>query len=130
MDETLLNNQAQDTDVSAVVTPQEETVDLEAESTHEVTMQAEMESRSQEELLAQELSAMKGVAPETVGMSLEPAMATTVKTYESLGMPDPETLAMSAIYEGLDNSLTDQEKKAKVDAMKAEYDAWKASQVK
>lgn len=130
MDETLLNNQAQDTDVSAVVTPQEETVDLEAESTHEVTMQAEMESRSQEELLAQELSAMKGVPPEAVGMSLEPAMATTVKTYESLGMPDPETLAMSAIYEGLDNSLTDQEKKAKVDAMKAEYDAWKASQTK
>lgn len=125
MDEILSNDTTQTTDMGTSVDPVQTDISGD-EMSQEVSMAAEMESRSQEELLAQELSAMKGVAPEAVGLTPEPGMLAMVKTYESLGMPDPETLAMSAIYQGLDNSLTDQEKKAKVDAMKAEYDAWKA----
>lgn len=122
MDDILSNDVIQTNDT--VVEDTSEDVSLE----QNLAVMAEVESRSQEELLAQELSAMKGVSPESVGMIREPALLATVRIYESLGMPEPETLAINAVYESFDATLSDSEKKARVDAMRAEYEAWKATQ--
>lgn len=122
-DQTLSNDINQSTDINS-----DSFVENQQSMSETEMLTAEMESRSQEELLAQELSSIKGTTPESVGMTYEPVMLATVRTYESLGMPDPETLAMNAIYEGLDKNLSDQEKKARIDTMKLEYDNWKSSQ--
>lgn len=147
MDDMLNSNSAVDlsSDTSSDNT---ELVDLNTVNSDENTSEGpvdavvnEVEGRSQEELLAKELSAVKGISPEDIGaikedhISLnnpvdfgsqnEPELLVTIKTYEALGMPDPETLALGAIYEKMDQTMSEEEKKNRIDYIKNEYDNWK-----
>ncbi len=152
MDDTLNDNPIQDinsanqpaevssTDPGVIVS---DTVDVDAPESPVDAVVNEVEGRAQEDLLAQELSAVKGVSPEEIGAIKEnhidptnpvdfgsqgePELLVAMRTYEALGMPDPEALALGAIYEKMDHSMTEEQKKARLEHIKQEYQNWKTN---
>lgn len=155
MDDTLNDNPTQDinaanqpidpsldssTDSGVVVS---DTVDINAPASPVDAVVNEVEGRAQEDLLAQELSAVKGITPKEIGAveehhiapanpvdfgsSNEPELLVAMRIYEALGMPDPEALALGAIYEKMDHSMTEEQKKARLEYIKTEYQNWKTN---